>query len=235
MTDDYIRQHAVFQLGAVHTLMRHMSLNALRSAAADMREQAQAHNGEDSYFLASLAVAWEDYAARKEFAARVQTRGGRLAEVRRPAKRIKTDRPVALARPRATAAMIEGLEIGTRSYNCLKRAGIDTVADLVSKSQSDLRGIPNFGEMSFAEVAQALDERGLHLTSGNGAQPATPRAPRASRGAAIFAAQMLAEHEQGDSYRVIGERYGRTGERVRQIIERERKTHRLGVQQTGES
>ena len=39
-----------------------------------------------------------------------------------------------------------GLEIGVRAYNCLKRAGIQTVGDLVQRSESELNAIPNFGK-----------------------------------------------------------------------------------------
>ena len=41
--------------------------------------------------------------------------------------------------------LIEELELGVRSYNCLKRAGVQTVGDLVRKSRSELNAIPNFG------------------------------------------------------------------------------------------
>src|SRR6476469_3223678 len=42
--------------------------------------------------------------------------------------------------------LIEELELGVRSYNCLKRAGVQTVGDLVRKSRSELNAIPNFGQ-----------------------------------------------------------------------------------------
>src|SRR5437762_10482886 len=42
--------------------------------------------------------------------------------------------------------LIEELELGVRSYNCLKRAGIQTVGDLISKSEGELNAIPNFGK-----------------------------------------------------------------------------------------
>ena len=41
--------------------------------------------------------------------------------------------------------LIEELELGVRSYNCLKRAGIQTVGELLQKSESELNAIPNFG------------------------------------------------------------------------------------------
>ncbi len=59
--------------------------------------------------------------------------------------------------------LIEELELGVRSYNCLKRAGIQTVGDLVSKSESELAAIPNFGKKSIDEVIETLHARGLGL------------------------------------------------------------------------
>ncbi len=59
--------------------------------------------------------------------------------------------------------LIEELELGVRSYNCLKRAGIQTVGDLVSKSEGELNAIPNFGKKSIDEVIETLHARGLSL------------------------------------------------------------------------
>jgi DNA-directed RNA polymerase subunit alpha len=59
--------------------------------------------------------------------------------------------------------LIEELELGVRSYNCLKRAGIQTVGDLVSKSEGELAAIPNFGKKSIDEVVETLHARGLDL------------------------------------------------------------------------
>jgi DNA-directed RNA polymerase subunit alpha len=59
--------------------------------------------------------------------------------------------------------LIEELEIGVRAYNCLKRAGIQTVGDLVQKSESELNAIPNFGKRSTDEVVEALGSLGLSL------------------------------------------------------------------------
>jgi DNA-directed RNA polymerase subunit alpha len=59
--------------------------------------------------------------------------------------------------------LIEELELGVRSYNCLKRAGIQTVGDLVSKSEGELNAIPNFGKKSIDEVIETLHARGLNL------------------------------------------------------------------------
>jgi DNA-directed RNA polymerase subunit alpha len=62
--------------------------------------------------------------------------------------------------------LIEELELGVRSYNCLKRAGVQTVGDLIQKSESELNAIPNFGRKSIEEVKETLDARGLALRSG---------------------------------------------------------------------
>jgi DNA-directed RNA polymerase subunit alpha len=59
--------------------------------------------------------------------------------------------------------LIEELELGVRSYNCLKRAGVQTVGDLVRKSRSELNAIPNFGQKSIEEVIETLHARGLDL------------------------------------------------------------------------
>jgi DNA-directed RNA polymerase subunit alpha len=59
--------------------------------------------------------------------------------------------------------LIEELELGVRSYNCLKRAGVQTVGDLVRKSRSELNAIPNFGQKSIEEVIETLHSRGLDL------------------------------------------------------------------------
>jgi DNA-directed RNA polymerase subunit alpha len=59
--------------------------------------------------------------------------------------------------------LIEELEIGVRAYNCLKRAGIQTVGDLVQRSESELNAIPNFGKRSTEEVKEALNALGLGL------------------------------------------------------------------------
>jgi len=59
--------------------------------------------------------------------------------------------------------LIEELELGVRSYNCLKRAGIQTVGDLISKTENELNAIPNFGKKSIDEVIETLESRGLSL------------------------------------------------------------------------
>jgi DNA-directed RNA polymerase subunit alpha len=58
---------------------------------------------------------------------------------------------------------IEELELGVRSYNCLKRVGIETIGDLTSKSEAELGAIPNFGKKSIDEVRETLAAHGLTL------------------------------------------------------------------------
>ncbi len=58
---------------------------------------------------------------------------------------------------------IEELELGVRSYNCLKRVGIETIGDLTSKSEAELVAIPNFGRKSIEEVRSSLAAHGLML------------------------------------------------------------------------
>ena len=75
-------------------------------------------------------------------------------------------RPSAARPPRVSEGddrLIEELEIGVRAYNCLKRAGVQTIGDLTAKSHSELTAIPNFGERSIEEVIEALQQLGLDL------------------------------------------------------------------------
>ncbi len=59
--------------------------------------------------------------------------------------------------------LIEELDLGVRSYNCLKRVGVETIGDLVAKSEAELAAIPNFGKKSIEEVIEALERNGLGL------------------------------------------------------------------------
>lgn len=56
---------------------------------------------------------------------------------------------------------IEELELSVRSYNCLKRANISTVEDLISKSESEMMKVRNLGKKSFDEVTAKLHSLGL--------------------------------------------------------------------------
>jgi DNA-directed RNA polymerase subunit alpha len=63
---------------------------------------------------------------------------------------------------------IEELELGVRSYNCLKRVGIETIGDLVMKTENELAAIPNFGKKSIEEVKETLATHGLNLRGEEG-------------------------------------------------------------------
>src|SRR5437764_12202 len=63
---------------------------------------------------------------------------------------------------------IEELELGVRSYNCLKRVGIETIGDLVTKTETELAAIPNFGKKSIEEVKETLASHGLTLRGDDG-------------------------------------------------------------------
>ena len=58
---------------------------------------------------------------------------------------------------------IEEMDLSVRSYNCLKRAGINTIQDLLKKSRSDMFKVRNLGAKSVEEVIQKLDSYGLSL------------------------------------------------------------------------
>ena len=58
---------------------------------------------------------------------------------------------------------IEELDMSVRSFNCLKRAGIDTVEDLVNKTEDDMIKVRNLGKKSLEEVIQKLHSLGLSL------------------------------------------------------------------------
>ncbi|MFZ9630207.1 MAG: DNA-directed RNA polymerase subunit alpha [Ilumatobacteraceae bacterium] len=58
---------------------------------------------------------------------------------------------------------IEDLDLSERPRNCLKRAQVNTIGELLTKTEDDLLNITNFGQKSLDEVKQKLDERGLTL------------------------------------------------------------------------
>jgi DNA-directed RNA polymerase subunit alpha len=58
---------------------------------------------------------------------------------------------------------IEELDLSVRSYNCLKRAGINTVQELITKTEEDMMKVRNLGRKSLEEVQEKLEELGLGL------------------------------------------------------------------------
>ncbi len=62
---------------------------------------------------------------------------------------------------------IDELELSVRSYNCLKRAGINTVEELTNKTPDDMMKVRNLGRKSLEEVYAKLKELGLSLRTGD--------------------------------------------------------------------
>ena len=62
---------------------------------------------------------------------------------------------------------IEDLDLSVRSFNCLKRANINTVADLAEKTEDDMMKVRNLGRKSLEEVKKKLEELGLSLRQNN--------------------------------------------------------------------
>jgi DNA-directed RNA polymerase subunit alpha len=60
---------------------------------------------------------------------------------------------------------IEELDLSVRSFNCLKRAGINTVEDLISKSEEEMMKVRNLGKKSFEEVKEKLASLGFQFSS----------------------------------------------------------------------
>ena len=58
---------------------------------------------------------------------------------------------------------IEDLDLSVRSFNCLKRAGINTVYDLINKSPEDMMRVRNLGKKSLEEVVVKLESFGLNF------------------------------------------------------------------------
>lgn len=59
--------------------------------------------------------------------------------------------------------VIEDLDFSVRTYNCLKRAGINSIGDLVARTEDDMMKVRNLGKKSLEEVIQKLEEMGLSL------------------------------------------------------------------------
>jgi DNA-directed RNA polymerase subunit alpha len=72
----------------------------------------------------------------------------------------------------AMSMSIDELELSVRSYNCLKRAGINTVEELCSKTPEEMMKVRNLGKKSLDEVLEKLDELGLKLNTGSSTESA---------------------------------------------------------------
>ena len=67
---------------------------------------------------------------------------------------------------KAVTMSIDELELSVRSYNCLKRAGINTVKELCDKTSEEMMKVRNLGRKSLDEVLGKLKELGLSLSNG---------------------------------------------------------------------
>ena len=63
------------------------------------------------------------------------------------------------------ATLIEDMEMSVRAHNCLKRAGISTIGELIEKTEDELLRLPNFGRRTFDEIKATLEKLGLSLKS----------------------------------------------------------------------
>ena len=69
------------------------------------------------------------------------------------------------AKEKVLEMTIEELDLSVRSFNCLKRAGINTVEDLTTKTEDDMMKVRNLGKKSLGEVINKLHSFGLDLRS----------------------------------------------------------------------
>ena len=78
---------------------------------------------------------------------------------------------------------VEELELSVRSSNCLRRANIKTLGDLVGRSEQEMLKYRNFGKQSLKEISEILNGMGLYLGMdveailGGNADPGPPQAP----------------------------------------------------------
>ena len=71
--------------------------------------------------------------------------------------------PVIQGKEKVLEMTIEELDLSVRSFNCLKRAGINTVEDLISKSEDEMMKVRNLGRKSLEEVVEKLNSLGFQL------------------------------------------------------------------------
>ena len=85
-----------------------------------------------------------------------------MSDVAKNSDDIMVERPE-VQRDKVLEMTIEELDLSVRSFNCLKRAGIDTVEDLIGRTEEDMIKVRNLGRKSLEEVIQKLDSLGLSL------------------------------------------------------------------------
>ena len=76
---------------------------------------------------------------------------------------VSTVQPEVEKKDKVLEMTIEELDLSVRAYNCLKRAGINNVSELVTKNQEDMMKVRNLGRKSLEEVEQKLNALGLGL------------------------------------------------------------------------
>ena len=79
--------------------------------------------------------------------------------------RVDYNEPEDNSKEKVLEMTIEELDLSVRAFNCLKRAGINTVAELVQRNQEDMMKVRNLGKKSLEEVEQKLIGLGLALKS----------------------------------------------------------------------
>ena len=85
-----------------------------------------------------------------------------MSDVAKNSDDIMVERPE-VQRDKVLEMTIEELDLSVRSFNCLKRAGIDTVEDLINRTEEDMIKVRNLGRKSLEEVIQKLTSLGLTL------------------------------------------------------------------------
>ena len=85
-----------------------------------------------------------------------------MSDVAKNSDDIMVERPE-VQRDKVLEMTIEELDLSVRSFNCLKRAGIDTVEDLINRTEEDMIKVRNLGRKSLEEVIQKLASLGLTL------------------------------------------------------------------------
>ena len=88
-----------------------------------------------------------------------------LAEIGSESENIMSDKQ-ATEREKVLDMTIEDLDLSVRSFNCLKRAGINTVEDLTEKTEEDMMKVRNLGRKSLEEVIAKLASFGFALRKG---------------------------------------------------------------------
>jgi DNA-directed RNA polymerase subunit alpha len=73
------------------------------------------------------------------------------------------EKPIATAPTSEWDVPVETLNLSVRSFNCLKRAGISKVSELLDMTEDEIFKMRNFGKKSLDEIKQVLEERGLSL------------------------------------------------------------------------